>query len=198
MVLDVCPGLSGLLVWSQLYLPLMLGSWTRHFVHQVVVRGPVVLVHGSLASGSCGYCPVAYCHQLVNVCVKGWCTSTVSHFALETDNTHFRFLFITQSYPVLSHLQNIHRPTSEGSVCVDIRSVNQSSTSHDSQQESNDPSHSQSVHLQETPNTDTKCVVDVPEYTASGPKCPSTSTSQQNTPVELIHDGRPVESVSVQ
>ncbi|XP_043989327.1 sickle tail protein [Gambusia affinis] len=84
--------------------------------------------------------------------------------------------------------ENIHRPTSEGSVCVDIRSVNQSSTSHDSQQESNDPSHSQSVHLQETPNTDTKCVVDVPEYTASGPKCPSTSTSQQNTPVELIHD----------
>ncbi|XP_032421019.1 sickle tail protein homolog isoform X2 [Xiphophorus hellerii] len=88
---------------------------------------------------------------------------------------------------LISVVKNIHRPTPEGSVCVDIRSVNQSSASHDPQQESNDPSHSQSVHLQETPNTDTKSIVDVPEYTASGSKSPSASTSQQNTPVELIH-----------
>ncbi|XP_016521072.1 sickle tail protein isoform X3 [Poecilia formosa] len=88
---------------------------------------------------------------------------------------------------LISVVKNTHRPTPEGSVCVDIRSVNQSSTSQDPQQESNDPSHSQSVHLQETPNTDTKSIVDVPEYTASGTKSPSASTSQQNTPVELIH-----------
>ncbi|XP_017165707.1 sickle tail protein isoform X4 [Poecilia reticulata] len=88
---------------------------------------------------------------------------------------------------LISVVKNTHRPTPEGSVCVDIRSVNQSSTSQDPQQESNDPSHSQSVHLQETPNTDPKSVVDVLEYTASGTKSPSASTSQQNTPVELIH-----------
>ncbi|XP_054888932.1 sickle tail protein homolog isoform X2 [Poeciliopsis prolifica] len=88
---------------------------------------------------------------------------------------------------LISVVKNTHRPTPEGSMCVDIRSINQSSTTNDPQQESNDPSHSQSVHLQETPNTNIKSIVDVPECTASGMKSPSALTPQQNTPVELIH-----------
>ncbi|KAM4728031.1 sickle tail protein-like [Anableps anableps] len=97
--------------------------------------------------------------------------------------------------------KNTQRPTPEGSLRVDIRSINQSSTSQDAQLASSDSSHTQSIRvatdcvcvLQKTPNAATKFTVTVSEKredycnSSSGKKSPPASTSKENTPVELIH-----------
>lgn len=130
------------------------------------------------------------------------CTTTISRKFTE---------YKAQGYFALPHLQNNQRASPEGSVCVDIRSINQSSTSQDAQMVCSDPSHTQSVHgttdcvwlLQESPYIATKSVVNMLENRedyydlASVKKSPPVSTPKQNIPAELTHQGRPVEPMLV-
>lgn len=100
--------------------------------------------------------------------------------------------------------KNIQRASPEGSLCVDIRSISQSSTSQDAQLACNDPSHTQSVPgttdcvwlLQDSPNIATKPMVNLLGKredccdSASGKKSPPVSTPKQNIPAELTQRGQ--------
>ncbi|MED6273874.1 hypothetical protein CHARACLAT_010771 [Characodon lateralis] len=106
---------------------------------------------------------------------------------------------ITQDYLVLPHLQNTQRQSPEGGLLVEIKSINQSWTSRDSQLASNDHSDTKSIHiatdsvwvLQETPHIASKSTVNISENkevccdSASGKKSLKESSSKQYTPVKL-------------
>ncbi|MEQ2203701.1 hypothetical protein XENOCAPTIV_002431 [Xenoophorus captivus] len=123
------------------------------------------------------------------------------------------------SSPTISHgldsptvAKNTQRQSPEGGLLVEIKSINQSWTSRDSQLASNDHSDTKSIHiatdsvwvLQEMPHIASKSTVNISENkevccdSASGKKSLKESPSKQYTPVELTNQGRPVQPIFIQ